>query len=90
EFEMNISAVFHFKDGRSVFTGLIKDGTALENGEKVKIVVDGEQKQVVEVHTMFTTPPSPNGQQSLSTNDKVFLTKELVEKHNCKLVGIKG
>lgn len=89
-FEMDILAVFHFRDGRNVFTGLIKEGTSLKDGAKVTIFVDGEPREIVQVNTMFTTPPPPDGRQSLSTYDHVSLTMEFVEKHNCKLIEVKN
>jgi sulfate adenylyltransferase subunit 1 (EFTu-like GTPase family) len=87
-FEMSIAALFHFKDGNNVFVGSIKEGTTLKNGEKVKIVVDGKETETIEINTMFVTPPPPNNQKSLSTYNEISLTKELVKKYDCRLIGI--
>ena len=87
-FEMIVAALFNFKDGRNVFVGSIAEGASLRNGERVTIVVDGKETETVRVNTMFVTPPPTNNQKSLSTYDEISLTKEIVEKHDCRLVGI--
>ena len=89
-FEMNIATLFNFRDGRNVFVGLVKEGASIKDGAKVKIVVDGEEKETIQIHTMFVTPPPTNNQKSLSTHEPVSLTKEIVEKHDCRLIGIKN
>ena len=88
DFEMDILAVFHFKDGRNVFGGMIKNDNCPINRTKVNLVIDGQPQKTIEVDAMLTTPPSPDGRRSVSTYDQVNLTQEFVEKHDCKLVEV--
>jgi hypothetical protein len=86
KFNMKIIAVFHFSTGGTVFAGPI-DGT-YDRSElrKVRLMVNGESSQAIEINGEFLmNARHPEGHRAIFTNQYVDLTTDFVNKNECSL-----
>ncbi|WP_036480050.1 hypothetical protein [Myxosarcina sp. GI1] len=90
-YEMDIKAVFHLSRGTTAIVGNLKGyETKRIIGSKAQLFVDGKPQTTIELYETIFDRPTKDNLRSLETYDKVELTQNFVEKHNCRLVEVKN
>jgi hypothetical protein len=72
DFEMIVEDIFHFADGRTVFTGIITDGPGYIQTGRCELLFDGASIEKFTIEgEMIPSPQRPGGLRSISTKERI-------------------
>ena len=76
KFIFHIENVFHFENGQTVFVGIVEEGPNLINSREVVLMMGDNVKQTIKLEgEMLPNPSNKDGFRSVSSRDKVNLTR---------------
>ena len=85
-FEMKITDLFRFADGRTVFVGPIEGDVKFVPPCRCELLVDGVPTCAIQIEgEMIPNRTSPEGYRSISTRDAVCLERQLLSTSECHL-----
>ena len=86
---MDIAGIFKLSRGVTAFVGNISGQKNMIMGSKAMLVVDGKPCETIDkLNEAITNKPTKNDYRSLETSNRINLTQDFVNNHECKLIEI--
>ena len=86
---MDIVGIFQLSRGVTAFVGNVSGHRNMIMGSKAMLVVDGKSCETIDkLNEAITNKPTKNNYRSLETPNRINLTQDFINNHECKLIEI--